>query len=102
MSGILGQEDLTAATDTTVYTVPVDTVTTLNISVCNRSASDATVRVAIAASGTPADEEYIEYDTVVTKGAPLERTAIVLDAGKRVVVRSDIAGVSVSVWGFEE
>lgn len=102
MSGILGQADLSAATNTTVYTVPAGTVSTVNVSICNRSASDATVRIALAAAGTPTNSEYIEYDALVTKGVPLERTALVLDATKRVVVYSDIAGVSVSVWGFEE
>lgn len=101
-SGLVGQADLSAATNTTVYTVPASTVSTVNISVCNRSASDATIRIALAASGTPGDSEYIEYDALVTKGVPLERTGIVLSAAKRVVVYSDIAGVSVSVWGFEE
>lgn len=102
MSGILGQADLSAATNTVVYTVPASTVSTVNISICNRGVSDALVRVAVAATGSPAPSEYIEYEAVVAQGVPLERTAVVLQAAKNVVVYSDVASISVSVWGFEE
>jgi hypothetical protein len=100
-TGRLGVADLAAATNTTVYTCPADTFAVVTLSVCNRGASPANIRIAIASSATPADSEYIEYDVeIVTKGV-LERTGLVLDAGKLLVVRSSAINVSAVAYGIE-
>jgi len=52
-TGRLGTADLAAATDTTLYTVPADTFSVITLSVCNRNASSAKIRVAVSASATP-------------------------------------------------
>jgi hypothetical protein len=101
-SGILGTADLSAATATTVYTVPSGKVASCTISICNRNSyGSIKVRVALAASGTPSASEYIEYDTNIGPNQVLERTGMVMDATKRVVVYSDTASVSAVVVGYE-
>jgi len=100
-SGILGQSAPTATTNTTIYTVPAATVSVVNISIVNRGGSAATVRVALSATATPSDDEYIEYNTSVASTSVLERTGIVLDATKNVVVYASSADTSVSVYGLE-
>jgi len=100
-SGILGQSAPAATTNTTVYTVPASTVAVVNISVVNRGGSAATVRVALAAGSTPTDDEWIEYNTSVGSTSVLERTGVVLDATKNVVVYASSADTSVSVYGLE-
>ena len=100
-TGILGTADLAAATDTTLYTVPADTFSVETVNICNRSSSAATVRIAVSSSGTPADADYIEYDSQVTANGVLERTGIVLDASKVVVVRSNAINVSAVCLGIE-
>ena len=42
------------------------------------------------------------YNTVRQSGVPLERTGIVLKAGDRLWVSSDVAGVNARVWGMVE
>ena len=100
-TGRLGTADLAAATNTTVYTCPADTFTVLTLSVCNRGASTANIQIAIASSATPTAAEYIEFDTALSAKGVLERTGIVLDAGKLLVVRSSAVSVNAVVYGIE-
>ena len=100
-SGILGQSAPAATTNTTVYTVPASTLAVVNISVVNRGGSAATVRVALSAGATPSDDEWIEYNTSVGTTSVLERTGVVLDATKNVVVYASSGDTSVSVYGLE-
>jgi hypothetical protein len=101
-SGILGKVNPTANTNTTVYTVPVGKLTTANVSLCNRGDSTIKVRLAIAATGTPALTEYLEYDCTLPPKGVLERSALVLEAGQNIVVYTDTATVSVVAFGMEE
>jgi hypothetical protein len=100
-TGRLGIADLSAATNTTVYTCPVDTFAVVTVSVCNRAATACTVQIAVASLATPAVAEYIEFDTALSAKGVLERTGIVLDAGKLLVVRSSAVSVSAVVYGIE-
>lgn len=101
-SGILGSADLSAATNTTLYTAPVAKSPVVVVNLCNRNSSDVTVRIAIASADTPTNGEYIEYGVTVPANGVIERGGVVLSAGKKVVVYSSIAGVSANVWGYEE
>jgi hypothetical protein len=100
-TGRLGAADLAAATNTTLYTVPSATFSVVSLSLCNRGASTVQIRVAISTSGTPADADYIEYDVNLLSKGVLERTGLVLDAGKVLVVRSSAVGISAVVYGIE-
>ena len=100
-TGRLGVADLAAATNTTLYTVPASTFSVVTVSICNRGASAANIRIAVAASGSPADSEYIEYDVSLAAKGVLERSGIVLDAGKLIVVRASAVGVSAVTYGIE-
>jgi hypothetical protein len=102
-SGTLGQSAPSAVTNTTVYTVPASKVATFNVNMVNRSQQfPCTVRLAICASSSPANSEYIEYETTIQPNEVLERTGLVATAAKLVVVYVSLANVSVNVYGFEE
>jgi len=100
-TGRLGTADLAAATDTSLYTVPADTFSVITLSVCNRNASSARIRVAVASSATPANDEFIEFDSEIVGNGVVERTGIVMDANKILVVRSDTINVSAVAYGIE-
>jgi hypothetical protein len=100
-TGRLGTADLAAATNTTVYTCPTGTFAVVTVSVCNRGASAASVQLAVCDTATPGNDEYIEFDTSLTAKGVLERTGVVLDAGKLLVVRSSAINVNAVVYGIE-
>jgi hypothetical protein len=100
-TGRLGTADLAAATNTTVYTCPADTFAVVTLSVCNRGASAANIQVAVSGVATPTAAEYLEFDTSLSAKGVLERTGIVLDAGKLLVVRSSATSVNAVVYGIE-
>lgn len=101
-TGILGQASPAAATNTTIYTVPVSKTAVCNISVVNTSGSPIAIRLALAASSTPTSSEYIEYDVLLPAFSVLERGGLVLNASKLVVAYASAAGASISVYGYEE
>jgi phage baseplate assembly protein gpV len=100
-TGTLGQAALTAATNTTVYTVPAGQTATVNINVVNKGSNIAAVNLAISAADTPTDSEYIEFNAPMQIGGVLERTGIVLSAGKKVVAKSTVSGITVNIYGYE-
>ena len=100
-TGRLGTADLAATTLTTLYTCPATTFTVASVNICNRTAAPITVRIAVASAATPTNAEYIEYDTTIAANQILERTGIVMDAGKLIVVRSSATGVSAVAYGIE-
>lgn len=100
-SGRLGVADLAATTNTSIYTCPASTYAVCTVSLCNRNATSVTVRLAVATSGTPALTEWIEYGTTIPANAVLERTGLVLDAAKQIVVYASTTGVTAMAYGIE-
>lgn len=101
-TGILGQSNPAANTDTTVYTVPSSVAATFNVNVVNQSGTPVSVNLALAAGATPAASEYIEFQTILPGNGVLERGGLVAQTGKRVVVNCSNASCSVAVYGFEQ
>ena len=101
--GRLGANDLNATTATEVYAVPSSKHATVTINVCNRGSSSGTVRVAhMDASGSAANEDYIEYETTVPAYGTLERIGVVMKAASVIEVYASSGNFSAQVWGFEE
>lgn len=100
-TGRLGIADLAAATNTSLYTCPASTFGVVTLSVVNRGATAASIRVAIATSSSPSNAEWIEYDTSLAAKGVLERTGLVLDAGKILVVYSSAVSVNAVCYGIE-
>lgn len=100
-SGILGAEDLASGTLTTLYTVPSETFCVASVNIVNRGNVAVGIRIAVAAADTPTNAEWIEFDTTLDPKAILERTGIVLDATKKLVVYSTAVNVNAVAFGIE-
>lgn len=100
---VLGQSAPAATTNTTVYTVPASTAAVVStISICNRAATSATYRVAIATSATPTTDEYIVYDSAVAGNDTIFITiGATMQAAEKVVVYASTANLSFGVFGSE-
>jgi len=101
MSGLLGKADLAANTDTSLYAVPDDTVATVNLNLCNRSAAAVSVRIAVH-TGALSNADYLEYDSLIPARGLLERTGLAMSAGETLTVRASGTGISARAHGFEE
>lgn len=101
-SGVLGQVSLAATTYTSVYTVPSITLSYVNINIANRNTTSVSVRVAITTGATPTTAQFIEYDVEIAPNGVLERSGLVMDVGKQLVIYSDTPNVSVAAYGVEQ
>ena len=101
-TGRMGAADLAAVTNTTLYTVPTGKVGSFSVNFCNRNATPVTVRLALASAATPTNAEWVLYEALIEGNGMLERTGLVLDSGKLVVVQASAANVSATVYGFED
>lgn len=101
MSGLKASVDLDSADVTLIYTVPAGVALgTYTVSICPRDIKPK-VSLALTSGGVPGTGSWIEFNTEVV-GTPLERTGIALAAGHKIYAQTDIANVSVGVWGIEE
>jgi hypothetical protein len=97
-TGRLGTANITTTSNTTIYTCPASTFAVISVSVANRSSSTAaSVRIALASSASPGADEWLEYDSSLVANGVIERTGIVMDAGKLLVVQVSSATPTISV-----
>ncbi len=99
---ILGTALPAANTLATLYEVPTGRRAVVNVAACNKGTTAAKVRVALTASATPAESEFIEFDVSLAPTEVLERTALSLAAGQKIVVQASTATVAFNAWGIEE
>jgi len=98
---LLGKADLSATSNTSVYTVGSGKEALVNVNVVNRNSSAVTIRLANADGGTPSNDEYIEYDYSLAGNESFQRTGIHMQASQIIVAYSSATNVSVVVDGLE-
>ena len=101
---VLGQSAPLATTNTDVYTVPAATEAVISsITVCNRTASPVTYRVAIRPDGDVlADEHYLAYDVTVNgSDTTIMTIGLTINAADVVTVYASAADLSFGVYGSE-
>ena len=100
-TGRLGASNMSAGSNTSIYTCPADTYAVASLNICNRGNQATSVRIAVADLATPTNGEYIEYDTEILSKGVLERTGIVLAAGQKIVCYASGANISAVAMGIE-
>lgn len=101
---VLGQSNPSATTLTTLYTVPASTSTVCSsITVCNRSATATSFRVAVRPAGAAiSNEHYIYYDvTLAGNDTFIATIGITLATTDVVSVYSTLATLSFNLFGQE-
>ena len=101
---ILGQVNPSAATATTLYTVPSATSTVCStITICNQAASAATFRLATRPAGaTLAAQHYISYDTSIPANESIAYTiGLTLSTTDVVTVYASTSTLSFNLYGSE-
>jgi len=101
---VLGQVSPVATTNTTLYTVPASRATVVStLTVCNRSSSSATYRIAVRAAGAPlSNEHYIAFDTPIVGNDTVALTlGLSLAETDVVTVYASTANVSFNLYGSE-
>ena len=101
---VLGQSNPSAATLTTLYTVPaVTTAVGSSITICNRSATATSFRLAVRPAGAAiANEQYIYYDVAIGGNDTFIATiGITLATTDVVSVYATLATLSFNLFGTE-
>ena len=101
---VLGQSAPSAATLTTLYTVPGSTqVSASSIVVCNRSATATSFRVAVRPAGASiSDEQYVYYDLAIPGNETFIATiGMSLEATDVISVYATLATLSFNFFGQE-
>lgn len=102
---VLGQSDPSAATLTTIYTVPASTSAIISsITIANRSATPTSFRIAIRPAGAGiANQHYIAYDVPINNNEAITLTlGITLATTDVISVYATLATVSFNVFGVEK
>ena len=100
---LLGQLNPSAATLTTLYTVPSSTNTTVSsIFVANRSATDTSFRLSVANAGAADNDiQYLYYDVAIPGNDTFATTTgITLEATDVVRAYATLATLSFNIYGY--
>jgi glucose-6-phosphate dehydrogenase assembly protein OpcA len=101
---VLGQNNPTATTATTLYTVPANTSTVVStINVCNQSSSTDLFRIAIRPAGATLDpKHYIAYNTAIPAYDSISLTiGVTLAATDVITVYAGTSTLSFNAFGSE-
>ena len=101
---VLAQSAPAATTNTDMYTVGAGLqIVASTVTVCNRSASSATYRIAVRNGGAAlANQHYIAYDATVAANDTIALTlGLTLQASDIVTIYCNSANLSVSIFGCE-
>lgn len=100
-SGRLNAVDLSAGVNTLLYTMPGGRAMNVSVRIANRNDDDVLIRLALLDGdlSTLADEDYLEYDSVLRANGYIEHEIISMSQKQSLVGYSSLGNVSVQVGG---
>lgn len=99
----LGQLAPSAATLTTIATVPTDKAWTCKLTACNRSATPSKIRMALRPAGAAiSNEMYFCYDLLLGPNEVYTSDPLTPSETDKLDVYSEFATVSFSISGYED
>ena len=110
-TGILASETFNSLTYTSVYSPTADTFAVVTVSICNKNTNPIRIRLAAAIDpNIPDVGQYLEYETEILPNGVLERTGVILEAGRTLwaystgptgSTNSDASNTDVVIYGIE-
>ena len=101
MSGYLGSKEIFASVNQAIYVCDKTKSSIVTVNLLNRGTTSARVSIAVSTSQTtPANTEWVEFNTLLEATATLERSSLMVPPGYYVVIRSDAGVISASCWGI--
>ena len=102
-SGVYAKVDVAYAStwETLVHVASTGKTKVCTVNVCNRTSSNITIRLALAATTTVANADHIEYGVTLPANGVLERTGIVVDETNAVQIWSSATGISAVAYGID-
>lgn len=100
-SGRLAAIDIEAGVDTLIYTAPGGRAMNVTVRICNRNDEDVTIRLALLDGdlSTLADEDYLEYDSILRANGYIEHEIISMNQEQSIVGYSSLSNVTFQVGG---
>lgn len=101
---VLGQQNPSATTSTTLYTCPAATQTVVSkVTVCNRSATPTSFRLGIDVNGAgDSNEDYLFYDFPIGANESIDvMQGCTLDASDLIRCYATLATLTFSAFGEE-
>ena len=102
-SGVYAKVDVASAStwETLVPVASTGKTKVCTVNVCNRTSSNITISLALAATTTVANADHIEYGVILPANGVLERTGIVVDETNAVQIWSSATGISAVAYGID-
>ena len=100
----LGAVVVVAATNTLLYQCPTGKSAVVNITVCNRGATDRTIRIAhIDGAGIigVTTEDYLLYDALIQANGSVNIMGITMSLSDSIMVRANHADINFVAHGSE-
>jgi len=101
---VLGQSAPASVTNTTLYTAPLATQAVVStMTVCNRTTSQATFRIAVRPNGTAiANQHYVAFDSIILPNDTVALTlGLTLGDQDVITVYASSASLTFNAYGTE-
>ena len=99
--GFITQTQVTQYTNTVIHTVTAGRYAEFSVALFNTTTQPINASIAIGANTNPANVNYINQGVTIPGKGVWERTGLIANASKKIVINTTANGVNASVYGVE-